>query len=83
VDAERAGVTQGRPAHGTRRVGVWLVCCLVLGTPLYMGESCGFDGGDKEQGEPCTRATECLAGLDCVSGVCREPADAAPPDAGE
>ncbi|MCU0676039.1 MAG: hypothetical protein MUE69_25010 [Myxococcota bacterium] len=44
---------------------------------------CGLESGTKDVGAPCTRDGECLLGLQCVSGVCSDGADADVPDASD
>lgn len=45
----------------------------VLFVALQVG--CGDDIGSKRPGEPCTRTEQCMQGLLCVDGVCRDPDD--------
>lgn len=41
---------------------------------LAWARSCGFTPGDqKNEGEPCTRSTECRVDLECIAGVCSVP----------
>jgi hypothetical protein len=43
---------------------------------LLTGYACGaVEGGFRTLGEPCTRTSECVVGLVCSSGVCRDRAD--------
>ena len=55
--------------------GMLLLGAIVLGTPFYMGESCGLEENTKVSGEPCTRDRECELGLSCIGGVCAVAAD--------
>jgi hypothetical protein len=37
----------------------------------FVERSCGFTPADrKDEGEPCTRSTECRVDLECRAGVC-------------
>ena len=66
----------------------FLLSAVLAWSMLLRGEACGTEVGNKGVGEPCTRATECRDGLECIAGTCREPRedagaepDAAIPDA--
>ena len=62
---------------------VVLVMLLFALASLAGAGTCGGGGGQKGVGEPCTRRAECAEPLECLGGVCREPAiDAATTDAG-
>jgi len=62
-----------------RRVA--LVCWLVVLGALLGAGTCGGGDGQKGVGDPCTRRSECMHGLECQGGVCRDPsADAGVPD---
>jgi hypothetical protein len=37
---------------------------------MSLAIACGGDGGDKAEGEPCTRTAECMPGLRCTAGIC-------------
>jgi hypothetical protein len=61
---------------------------LALGVVLALADSrsCGFTPDDgKDEGEPCTRTSECRTALECRGGVCMteavEPDAGTPPDA--
>lgn len=45
----------------------WL--CFAFTLPLLQAQSCGFDG-ERDRGEPCTRASDCEGRLICAAGVC-------------
>lgn len=51
-----------------------LVVAILLVVALLSGgaKTCGTVVDEKGPGEPCTRDTECRAGLTCVAGECAE-----------
>lgn len=65
-------------SSGVFRAALALAALLALAD----SRSCGFTPDEgKDEGEPCTRTSECRDDLECRGGVCMaEPVD---PDAGE
>lgn len=62
----------------------WVVLASGLLHAVLTAYSCGDVGGAmKDVGEPCTRTSECLSGLVCSAGVCRQTDAGAPTDGGE
>jgi hypothetical protein len=53
----------------------WLFLCLLLG--------CGRSITAKKLNEPCTRPSQCEAGLTCLAGVCVAMPDAGPDGGGD
>ena len=51
---------------------------MLLWAVLLKAETCGSDIGNKGVGEPCTRRSECIEGLDCKAGICTQPMDGGP-----
>lgn len=60
----------------------FLLSAVLAWSMLLRGEACGTEVGNKGIGEPCTRDSECLDGLECAAGTCREPREDAGRDSG-
>jgi hypothetical protein len=68
--------------HIIQRAGLIALFAGVLHVFLT-GYSCGLSDVGKGHGEPCTRSSECIDGLACTAGVCREIDAGSPFDGGD